>query len=122
MVAAIAVTCLSSSMLAKETKEEIPIPIVLNSSNIPGNDGGPRSSVDLIRAYYDDDFSCVYATLSNAGVEVEVEFVNHTTNETDSYVIPGTGSSILPISGTSGYWTITFILADGSVYVGNFVI
>ncbi len=85
-------------------------------------EGAPRSVGVEIRAYYDTDLSFVCATLSNAGTAVTVEFVNHTTNETADYVIPGSGSSFMPISGTSGYWSVTFTLADGDVYYGEFVL
>lgn len=98
-----------------ETKD---ILISHESTNL---EGAPRSAT-IIEAYYDTDLYCVCATLSNAGTAVTVEFVNHTTNETADYVIPGSGSSFMPISGTSGYWSVTFTLADGDVYYGEFVL
>ena len=82
---------------------------------------GPRSprSVEIV-AYYNSDVSSVFATLSNAGVSVTVELVNITNEEYYNYEIPGTGLSVLPISGNSGLWTITFTLSDGEVYEGEF--
>ena len=122
MIEAIAVTSLCSFVLATNTKDGNPIPIVQIPSNAPGNEGGPRSTVDIIHAYYDTDFSCVCANLSNAGTSVSVEITNVATNETFDYVIPGSGLSILPISGNAGYWTITFTLPDRSVYGGYFML
>lgn len=121
-VAAIVATCLCSSVFATSMKDEVPIPIQYDPSNPPGNDGHPRSSLVSIRVYYDTDLSCVCAYLSNAGTTVAVELTNLTTNETENYIIPGSGLSELPISGNSGYWTITFTLPDRSVYGGYFML
>lgn len=85
--------------------------------------GTPRSvSLTRIDAYYDYDTSCVYVNLSEAGSSVDVSISNTTTGESYALVIPGSGASVLPISGTSGYWTITFTLENGSVYYGYFVL
>lgn len=85
--------------------------------------GQPRDpSAIAIRAYYDSDDTCIYASLSNAGVSVDVEICNLITGETDSYAVPGSGPSAFPISGNSGIWTITFTLSSGDVYEGSFVI
>ena len=83
--------------------------------------GSPRSSIS-IQAYYDTDTYCVYASLNNAGAYVDVSIVNQTTNETYNYQISGTGSSVMPISGTPGYWSITFTLSGGDEYMGSFVL
>ncbi len=81
--------------------------------------GAPRNGV-CITAYYDTETSCVCASLTAAGTSVSVEFVNNTTSETEEYVIPGSGSSIMPISGTAGNWSVTFTLESGDVYYGEF--
>lgn len=83
----------------------------------------PRSpSITSIAAYYDYFSSSVCVNLINAGTIVSVELVNHTTNETADYIIPGSGSSILPISGNAGFWTVTFTLESGDIYYGEFVL
>lgn len=84
-------------------------------------EGAPRSEATVI-AFYDTDLSCVFASLSNAGTSVDVEFINGTTDEVYEYIIPGSGSSVMPISGSSGYWTVSFTLESGDVYYGVFII
>ena len=104
---------------ATEDHDEI---IISNQSGFSDNNGSPRTSNVLIEAYFDTELSYVCASLSNAGASVTVEFINHTTNETADYIIPGSGSSILPISGNAGFWTVTFTLESGDVYYGEFVL
>ena len=106
----------ASIVSSSETKE------ILISHESTEPEGAPRSLGAIIEAYYDTDLLCVCAYLSNAGISVSVEIVNHTTNETEEYVIPGYGSSALPISGNPGYWTITFTLQSGDVYIGEFIL
>lgn len=98
--------------------------ININLRHIPSgasqNPGAPRSLI--IEAYYDSELSYVSASLSSAGTLVDVYIENQDTEEQFNYQIPGTGNSVLPISGTSGYWTITFILSNGDEYVGYFIL
>mgnify|MGYP002624820047 CR=1 FL=1 len=52
---------------------------------------------------------------------VDVEITNHTTGDYlqgELNAVPGTQS--IPISGTPGWYTITFILPDGRIYEGEF--
>ena len=84
------------------------------------NLGAPRSLT--IEAYYDSDLSSVSASLNAAGTLVDVYIENLDTEEDVHYQIPGSGSSIMPISGTSGCWRISFILTNGDEYVGEFYI
>lgn len=85
--------------------------------------GGPRTpSAVMLYAYYNASFTSVCAQLSNAGEVVDVEFYNLTTNEYYSFEIPGSGLSVMPISGNPGYWTVTFTLLSGAVYDGEFIL
>lgn len=106
-------------MQAKQDETEITLRNLLEQVD---NEGAPRSSGIPIEAFYDSDLSSVCATLTDAGTSVYVDFVNHTTNETAEYIIPGSGSYMMPISGTSGYWTITFTLSGGEIIVGDFIL
>ena len=89
--------------------------------NVGDPSGGPRqpSSTSII-AYYSSDLLSVCATLYNAGDVVDVELYNVTTGAFFDYEIPGSGSSVMPIGGTSGLWTVTFTLSNGDVYEGEF--
>lgn len=83
--------------------------------------GIPRMpSGTIITASYDENTESVCALLSNAGETVEVEFYNLTTNEYYFFEIPGSGLSIMPISGNPGYWTVSFTLLSGLIYDGEF--
>lgn len=96
--------------------------VIINLRRLPAGEDhdSPRSLV--ITAFVDYDLSCVNASLNDAGAIVEVYIENQDTAEQYNYQIPGTGNSVLPISGTSGYWTITFILSNGDEYVGYFIL
>ena len=54
------------------------------------------------------------------GALVEVYIENMDTEEQCYYQIPGNDGSVMPISGSSGEWVITFILTNGDEYVGDF--
>lgn len=81
----------------------------------------PRSST-TIEAFLDTEMFTIDVYLRNAGESVTVDIENTTTGSTYQYSVSGNGSDVLPISSTSGFWTITFTLADGRVYYGEFII
>lgn len=85
--------------------------------------GGPRTpNATRIEAWYSWDTSSVFASLSNAGDVVEVEFNNLLTWEHYSYDISGNGLSVMPIGGNPGYWSVSFTLSSGVVYIGLFIL
>ncbi len=108
------------SLSAKISKASTAIVLRKLPHGTEHHDEAPRSLI--IEAYYDSELSYVSASLSSAGTFVDVYIENQDTEEQYNYQIPGTGNSVLPISGTSGYWTITFILSNGDEYVGYFIL
>lgn len=80
----------------------------------------PRSLPAEISAEYDDVLNSVVATLANAGTSVAVSIENLTTGESYGDNVSGSGMAILPISGSSGLWVITFTLGSGEVFEGEF--
>ena len=115
-----AMLCTLMSATPNEKTDDRPILISHVPSELPG---APRSdSAVSVQAYYDTNVCCVYVTLSNAGTLVDVDFENLDTGETSAYQISGNSSSVLPISGTSGNWTIVFTLDTGDRYIGEFYI
>lgn len=96
--------------------------VIINLRHLPSEaseqDGGPRST--SIDAYYDSDYNSVIAILGSMGPLVDVYIENLDTEEQIYYQISGNGNAILPISGSSGNWTITFLLSNGDEYVGEF--
>ena len=119
-VLCIAFAMLSSSvsLYSKESNEQHPVPLRHVLSGGAQNPESPRSLV--IEAYYDLDLFCVSASLIGAGAIVDVFIENLDTEEEIHYQIPGNGGSIMPISGSSGDWVITFILSNGDEYIGEF--
>lgn len=92
----------------------------------PRGDVSPRSprmpSAIRIEAFYDEAVSAVCSYLTNAGTSVDVVLSNVDTGETMSCSIPGSGFSVIPISGTSGVWILTYTLYSGKVYEGSFIL
>jgi len=57
------------------------------------------------------------SSIGTVGVVVE----NHTTGEYLSGTLSGeVGTQMIPISGTEGFYTITFTLQNGTQYYGEF--
>ena len=115
---AIATMIGSTKVFSKESKETTQISLRKTSPGTGNNANAPRSL--SIEAYYDSDNSCVYASLNDMGALVDVYIENIDTEEQRYYQIPGSGGSVMPISGSSGEWVITFILSNGDEYVGEF--
>ena len=118
----VAVFSVSAARGASLPIEDPTTPIVLTP--IPEiAEGTPRSPYNVrIEAAFDWGYSAVDVRLQNAGTSVTVDIENATTGTSYEYFVSGDGSDSLPISSTPGFWTITFTLSDGSVYVGNFII
>lgn len=83
----------------------------------------PRTpNTTTIEAWYSWSISSVRASLANAGDSVQVAFNNLSTGEYYSFVVNGNGSSVMPISDSSGYWTVSFTLSSGVIYDGYFIL
>ena len=54
--------------------------------------------------------------------EVEYELVNLSTMEFETDQVEGTGQVLIPFSGDSGSYTITFTLSNGVQYYGQFIL
>ena len=59
--------------------------------------------------------------IGNLG-EVEYELVNLSTMEFETDQVEGTGQVLIPFSGDSGSYTITFTLSNGVQYYGQFIL
>lgn len=96
--------------------------IIVRPQNAPPVNRPRVPSAVRIDAYYDVELSSVCSFLTNAGTEVTMEISNLDTGETVSCSIPGSGFSVIPISGTSGTWILTYTLLSGKVYEGVFIL
>lgn len=108
----------ATSVFSKGSNESAPITV---RKRIPAPGSGNNAPRSLsIEAFYDSELSCVYASLNDMGTLVDVYIQNLDTEEQSYYQISGDGNSVMPISGSSGYWIITFVLSNGDEYVGEF--
>lgn len=82
----------------------------------------PRSpAVVPISAQYDSFASSVFLTFTSNLGEIEVEVMNTTNGYYDSGdILTLTLYAIIPISGGSGHYIITFTLSSGQQYRGEF--
>lgn len=96
--------------------------IIVRPLNAPPTNCPRSPSAVRIEAYYDEAISSVCSFLTNAGTAVAVNISNLDTGETMSCSIPGSGFSVIPISGTTGEWVITYTLSNTMVYIGTFLI
>ena len=94
--------------------------IIINEGSSNGNPSGNRSVTIPIQASY-NSFTCIVSVLftQNLGV-ISTEIENTTTGEYYSYLTDSSlGGDAFLLSGTSGHYTITFTLANGTEYIGE---
>ena len=107
---------------ASQTSSDVE-PIIVKTQTPVGSPNFPRMPAAFhIAAWVDDAAPCVGVYLNAAGSSVSIQIENNTTGETFAYTVGGTGTWILPISGSAGDWEITFTLDCGNVFVGEFTL
>ena len=98
--------------------------IIVTKSKGDDNNGGPRSlEIIPIQASYNSSTQLVSVDFTaNIGI-VDIDIENEDAGTISSYMVNSAIShhSFL-ISGDSGLWTITFTLANGAEYVGEWVV
>ena len=79
---------------------------------------------ESIMTVYYGPFSSVQTTVTEDLGTVEVTVVNATTGEMwyDSFDSAAEQQTLLPISGTPGYYEIEYVTESGDVYAGEFLI
>ena len=118
-------SCIASPLLKSQTPTDDPdqIPIVIEKSEENNPSSGPKSpSVVRLQAYYDCATSEIVVSAQNAGTSISVSVDNLVSGESSLHTISGNGVSYMPISGSSGYWLLTFTLENGAIYIGEFTI
>ena len=103
---------------ADEKKPEQKIPLTKTKGDYNYN----RSLTQIpVECCYMGMMNLILTTFSSDLGEVTLEVINTSTGET-SYDIFDSGmtpQSVLPISGNSGYYTITYITEAGDIYEGS---
>jgi len=84
----------------------------------------PRARAYIpIQAEYNGFMNSILITLTRELDNTELVIENHTTGEYLSGTLSGeVGTQMIPISGTEGFYTITFTLQNGTQYYGEFEI
>ena len=103
----------------KKPKREIPLNQVTDSSK------DNRSLAQLpVECCYMGMMNLILTTFSSDLGEVTLEVINTSTGEISHDIFDSgmTPQSVLPISGNSGYYTITCITETGDIYEGSFEI
>ena len=89
----------------------------------PGSHDTVRSLYE-IQTYYYGMFSTVYTSVTSDLGEVEVIVTNCTSGEfwEDTFDSSISSQHLLQISGTSGFYEVTYTTSCGNLYEGSFVI
>lgn len=88
------------------------------------NTNHPIRSLCEIQAFYYGMLSTVHTTVfSNLG-EIDVTVINCSTGEIweDTFDSSTTSQHLLQISGTSGFYEVTYLSDSGNLYEGSFII
>ena len=102
------------------TGDPIPIIIIQENDDLDNNSRGPVGGP--ISGYVDPDFEVVVLSFTQSCGTVQISFSNQTDGNYYSTSVNGSGTVVIPLSITSGYWTVTFTLSSGAVYLGQFTI
>ena len=117
--------CIASPLLKSQTPPDDPdgIPIIIVREGEEAPSSTPKSpSTVLLQAYYDCSCSEIVVSALNAGTSINACVENLVSGESSQHTISGNGVSYMPISGTPGYWILTFTLQDGTEYIGQFTL
>lgn len=111
--------------LGAQTPPEDPDRIVVIFTQIdnlhPSSTPKSPSSIQL-EAFYDIINTEIVIMANNAGRYISASIENVITGEQSSLSISGSGVNYIPISGASGYWTVTLVLENGAIYYGAFIL
>ena len=105
----------------KNLRQEIPLNKVFDENYEKDN----RSLTQLpIECCYMGMMNLIHTTISSDLGEVVLEVINTSTGEIcyDTFDSGTTPQALLPISGESGYYSITYTTESGDVYEGCFTI
>ena len=101
-----------------------PVEIIIGDGG--SMEGGPTHhapSLIPMSCYYSAALSSILVNYQFVLGATVIEIENPTTGEYSQTLVNAlAGPMVLPISGTAGQWTITFTLASGTVYCGEFAI
>ena len=103
-----------------DSPPEYPIEIPIKK---PGSHDTVRSLCE-IQAYYNGMLSAVYTSVTFDLGEIDVTVTNCSTGEfwEDTFDSSISSQHLLQISGTSGFYEVTYTTEKGDVYAGEFIL
>ncbi|MGM9762658.1 MAG: DUF3244 domain-containing protein [Candidatus Cryptobacteroides sp.] len=123
MIAALLVCNLAvfAKPLSENERENVQINIKLKDRKTNQTHTHRSPAKTPIEVFYSSEISSVAINFMENLQNVEINIMNHSTGEYIEGMINATmGMTLIPISGTDGYYTVTFILSDGKEYFGEF--
>jgi len=108
---------LSASVYAEQ--DSFPVPLCIQNHQEGHNCRVPAQRT--IECFYESTMTSIITAFKSSIGTVGVVVENHTTGEYLSGTLSGeVGTQMIPISGTEGFYTITFTLQNGTQYYGEF--
>ena len=98
----------------------IPIIIIQENDDLENPTRGPL--VIPISGYVDSTAGEIVLNFTQSCGFVHIDFSNLSDGSYYSTSVNGSGEVVIPLTLTTGSWTVTFTLQNGNVHIGEFVI
>ena len=115
---------LATALPTNSYTQDDPPPLVIEIGQNPGDSNGNRAPALIpIECYYYSSLSSVVACFQYSLETVNAEVKNLDSGSVSSQNVNGNaGIHVIPVSSSPGPYSITFTLADGTEYVGTYII
>lgn len=121
LICAVSATLALLASPMKDDEKSIPVPITKEGTKKGGVLRAPE--VVPIKVFLMKDLHLLSCQFNRNLGDVNIELMNTMTGEYVSDIIDScTGMSIFPFSCNEGFYTLTFTLQDGTMYIGEFEI
>ena len=98
------------------------IPIIRQTGSQDGQERPHSPALRLFSAYADTDLNIVEVSARYDVGDVDVVLENLSTGESATFSFDSSVTAVFPFRGDAGFWQLTLTLADGTDYVGQFVL
>lgn len=104
------------------TADDNPVPIVIVTEDEDLSGGNRGTGIVPISGYADTTGGFVSLYFAQPCGMVQISFSNFSDGSHYSTLVNGSGPVVIPLVLSTGSWTVTFTLGDGTVYIGEFTI